>query len=145
MKINFFNEGISFTLRDKKNLRSWIKYIVENHQKKLGEINFVFASDEYVIEINREYLKHNYSTDIITFNYNKGDILSGDIFISIDTVKRNANTYNATDINELHRVIIHGVLHLIGFDDKTDALQKAMRDEEDKSLNIFYSKSFLKL
>lgn len=144
MSTNFFNEGITFKLAGKKNLKSWIKCVVESHHKKLGEINFVFASDEYVIEINREYLKHNYFTDIITFNYNSCEVISGDIFISVDTVKRNANTYSVSFVNEIHRVIIHGVLHLIGFDDKTEELQKIMKEQEDSSLEILYSKSFLK-
>lgn len=144
MKINFFNEDVDFVLKDKKNLKSWIKFIVGSHQKQIGELNFVFASDEYVIEINREYLKHNYFTDIITFNYNTSDILSGDIFISIDTVRKNANTYGVSFVNEVHRVMIHGVLHLIGFDDKSDTLKAIMRKQEDTSLEILYSKSFLK-
>ncbi len=144
MSTNFFNEEVTIKLGEKRNLKSWIKFVVESHHKKLGEINFVFASDEYVIEINREYLKHNYFTDIITFNYNSLDLVSGDIFISVDTVKRNANTYSVSFVNELHRVIIHGVLHLIGFDDKTEELQMIMKEQEDRSLEILYSKSFLK-
>lgn len=125
-------------------LKKWIKFVIENEGKKLGEINFVFSSDDYVIEINKKYLKHNFFTDIITFNYNNSNVINGDIFISIDTVKRNAKIYNVSFEVEIHRVIIHGVLHLLGFDDKFEDQQKIMKLEEDRCLSCFDSKSFLK-
>ena len=125
-------------------LKKWIKFIIENKGKKLGEINFVFSSDDYVIEINKKYLKHNFFTDIITFNYNNSNVINGDIFISIDTVEKNAKIYNVSFEVEIHRVIIHGVLHLLGFDDKLEYQQKIMKLEEDRCLSFFDSKSFLK-
>lgn len=144
MKINFFNEDIKFNLKEKKALRDWIRYISLSYGKRIGEINYIFTSDQYILEINKKYLQHNYFTDIITFNYNEGNIVSGDIFISVETVSKNSIVFHTNPEDEMRRVIIHGLLHLIGFDDADDQLQKLMRQEEDKSLLIFDSKSFLK-
>lgn len=135
--IDFFNEDIAFPDLDLQRTRTWVSRIILMHQKQEGDLTFIFCSDKYMIEINRQYLLHDYFTDIITFNYNSSDILSGDVFISIDTVTRNASEYEVSFINELHRVIIHGVLHLIGFDDKTEEQQRVMREKEDQALNIF--------
>lgn len=119
-------------------------FVVKMHSRNLGEINFIFSDDNYILKINQDFLSHDYFTDIITFNYNESTRLSGDIFISIDTVKRNAEKFSVNFENELLRVMIHGILHLIGFDDKSKSDSEVMRKEEDNCLEIYYSKSFLK-
>jgi probable rRNA maturation factor len=113
----------------------WISDIVELHQKEIGELNYIFCSDDYILDINKQHLNHDYFTDIITFNYNVGDVISGDVFISYDTIKSNALEFsNGSVVDELDRVVIHGVLHLIGFNDKTDEDQIEMTKQEDASL-----------
>jgi len=115
--------------------RLWITEVVKFHQKEIGELNYIFCSDEYILDINKQHLNHDYYTDIITFNYNVGDVISGDVFISYDTIKSNALEYsNGSVIDELDRVIIHGALHLVGFNDKTDIDQLEMTKQEDAAL-----------
>jgi probable rRNA maturation factor len=118
-------------------IKNWIKGIVANHNKKPGNINIIFVSDEYLLEINRNYLKHDYLTDIITFNYNTESIISGDIYISIPRIKENSDLYNCTVHSEILRVIIHGIYHLIGFDDKTMTQKQEMSQLEDIALRSF--------
>lgn len=139
MAIQFFNQEINFKLSQKRIINSWIKSTISSHHKKCGEISFIFTSDEQILEVNRQYLQHDYFTDIITFNYNNGDVVSGDIYISVDTVSSNAAIYNVTFQEELHRVIIHGILHLLGFNDKTKTQQKQMTEKENLNLKILYS------
>ena len=103
---------------------------------KIGEINYIFCSDNYILKINKDYLNHNYFTDIITFNYNEGKKVNADIFISIDTVKSNANSRKIDFYNELHRVMVHGILHLVGYNDKTPTQQIEMTSKEDYYLNL---------
>jgi rRNA maturation RNase YbeY len=137
LAINFFSEDIDFVLKKKSEVKSWIIRIVSDHSLRVGNLNFIFCSDNYILDINQRYLNHNYFTDIITFNYNSDKKVSGDIFISIDTIKSNSESFNVTFEEELRRVIIHGVLHLIGFDDITDDLRNQMRMQEDLSLSLF--------
>lgn len=120
----------------KRETTNWIKSVAATHNKKIGSIAYIFCSDEKILEVNNEYLQHDYYTDIITFNYNEGDIISGDIFISLDTVRSNAEQYKADYNEELHRVIIHGVLHLCGINDKTDEEQEQMTKSENEALSI---------
>jgi len=117
-------------------VEKWISNVITRNSKSVGDLTYIFCSDEYLLEINKEYLNHNYFTDIITFNYCEGDVVSGDIFISVDTVLDNANTFDVSFDNELNRVIIHGILHLIGFDDKTDEDQEEMTRQENISLEL---------
>jgi len=114
----------------------WITQVIEKNNKNVGELTYIFCSDEYLLEINKQYLQHDYFTDIITFNYCEGDTISGDLFISVDTVLDNANTFGVDYLTELNRVIIHGVLHLIGFDDKCDEDQEEMTRQENLSLEL---------
>jgi len=114
----------------------WIKKVATQYQKKAGDIVCVFCSDAEILRINNQYLKHDYYTDIITFDYSDGDVLSGDLFISLDTIKSNAEKYETNYTEELYRVIIHGVLHLCGFNDKTSEDVKCMRQKEDESLRL---------
>ncbi len=130
MAVYYFDEDVKTTKIKKRKLNAWIKSCVSDYDKRVGDINYIFCSDEYLKEINIKYLDHHYFTDVITFNNNIDDIVSGDIYISIDRVAENADDYNVKFINELHRVMIHGVLHLLGFNDKTEDEQKEMRAME---------------
>tara|TARA_B100000809_G_C15049844_1_gene498575 strand:+ start:18 stop:494 length:477 start_codon:yes stop_codon:yes gene_type:complete len=115
----------------------WVNEITKQFDKSIGDINYIFCSDEYILEVNKQHLNHDYVTDIITFNYNEDNVLSADIFISYDTVKSNAVEYSDGNIiDELDRVVIHGILHLIGFNDKTDMEQEEMTKQEDLALGI---------
>jgi rRNA maturation RNase YbeY len=137
-QINFFVEDVEFKLNHKIIIIKWIKSIVESHQQSIEEINYIFCSDEYLLNVNREYLDHDYYTDIITFD-NREELdepILSDIFISIDRVKENAITEATHFDNELHRVLIHGVLHLLGQADKTEEQQVAMRKSEEASLSL---------
>ena len=121
---------------DQKRISQWINRVVVNNGCQIGEINYYFCSDDYLLQMNREHLNHDYYTDIITFDYVVGEIISGDLFISVDTVLDNAKEFNCDYFQELHRVIIHGVLHLLGIDDKTDEDQEIMTQKEDESLAL---------
>ncbi len=131
MPIFFYNSDLDFKLKNKRSLKCWVKCIIESSGFNLGNINYIFTSDEEILRINQEYLNHNYYTDIITFPFTQDKLISGDLYISIPTVKHNAKEFNQSFELELNRVIAHGVLHLIGFDDKTDQDQKVMREQED--------------
>lgn len=136
--INFFSEEIDFKLRNKTILRNWIKVIVKNENQKIEDLNFIFCDDEYLLNINKEYLDHDYYTDIITFDNreNINDPIASDIFISIDRVKDNSFKLKTSFDQELHRVMIHGILHLLGQGDKTDDEQLQMRKREEASLSL---------
>lgn len=134
MAIHFSNNNIIFNLKRKTELKNWIASIVKKEKHALGELNYIFVSDESLLKINIEYLKHNTYTDIITFNYNEGKKIAGDIFISVDRVKENSQKFDVTFEEELHRVMIHGVLHLCGYKDKTRADSDLMRKKENLSL-----------
>lgn len=134
--ISFFSEEITFQLENELKTREWVLQTIIKENKTLGEINYIFCSDDYLHKMNVEHLNHDTFTDIITFNYCAGDIISSDIFISIDRVKENADTFQASFGNELKRVMIHGVLHLLGYDDKTEEDKETMRAKEDFYLNL---------
>jgi rRNA maturation RNase YbeY len=134
--IHFFKEDVQFKLFHQSSLRQWVNTCITMHKKTCGEINFIFCSDRYLLNLNKTYLKHHTLTDIITFDYTIKKTLSGDIFISIERVAENAITLKTNLKDELHRVIIHGVLHLCGFSDKTPFQKKRMRKAEDKCLSL---------
>ena len=137
--ICFFSEGITFNLRSKLVLKRWLKEVAARGGYTAGDINYVFCSDDYLLEMNKQYLGHDYYTDIITFD-NREDAASkrvdGDIFISIDTVRANGEEYGEGFERELHRVMAHGLLHLTGYDDGTEAEQKQMRAAENAALAL---------
>jgi len=133
MSVNFFSEDISKPKFKVLVIKKWLKIIADSYKKRIGNINYIFCSDEYLLKINREYLSHDYYTDIITFDYCEKDLLSGDIFISIERINENAIKYHTTD-TELYRVIIHGLLHLIGFDDHSTEDKEEITLQEDKAL-----------
>lgn len=128
--IRYFTEDIDFAFKGKSVHSAWLKAVSEEEGRRLGQISVIFCSDPYLLEINRKYLGHDYYTDIITFDYSEGDTISGDLFISVDTVRSNAEYYSADFKDELDRVIVHGVLHLIGYDDHTDEQTAEMRARE---------------
>ena len=126
----FFHSENSFQLTNESNIKKWIKECIIEEGFLSGEINVIFCDDEYLLQQNINYLNHNTFTDIITFNYNKENLISGDLFISTDRVIENAKKFNVTFDHELKRVIIHGVLHLLSYNDKTDEEQVKMRERE---------------
>lgn len=135
-KINFFVEEIDFKLKNKKNLRSWIEQTVLAEKFTLKEVNFIFCPDAYLLKINQDYLQHDTYTDIITFDNSKTEKeIVGDIFISVERVSENALTYQTTALQELHRVMIHGTLHLLGYKDKAAKEKKLMTTKENFYLN----------
>ncbi len=134
MAIYFFSENIEMPSIDRKQIKIWVKEVGLVHSKYLGEINYIFTSEENILKVNQDYLQHDYYTDVITFDYSEGRKISGDIYISTETVKTNAQKYNQDYTTELNRVIIHGVLHLIGFKDKMLEEEQEMRIQENKAL-----------
>lgn len=136
--LNFFNEGVSKPDLDFEQIEYWLNSAITKNNFILGALNFIFCDDEYLLKINNEYLKHDYYTDVITFNYNEANVVSGDIFISTERVKENALEFNISEKEELCRVIIHGVLHLIGFDDKVKEDKEKMTHEENEYLKDFF-------
>lgn len=136
MAISFYNEGIEMPNIEKDVVRNWVKQVAEAHGKSVGEITYIFCDDEKIIEVNRKFLQHDYYTDIITFDYTNGDKISGDLFISLDTVKTNSMQFGQDYDTELHRVIIHGVLHLCGINDKGPGEREIMEAEENSALAL---------
>lgn len=132
--IQYIAENVKMPKLEKQRINRWIKEIAVGYGKKTGDIAYVFCDDQKILEINNQYLEHDYYTDIITFDYTTGNTISGDIFISLDTVKSNADEYGADFETELHRIIIHGILHLCGNDDKSPELRIDMTDKENKAL-----------
>lgn len=134
-KINFFEEDIQFKLKNKAQVRQWITDTINAEGYKLKELTYVFCSDAYLLQINQQYLDHDTYTDIITFdNSEEEGIIIGDIFISIERIRDNAHKFTVSETDELHRVIIHGVLHLLGYKDKTAASKEKMTQKEDEYL-----------
>ncbi|RZL42349.1 MAG: rRNA maturation RNase YbeY [Pedobacter sp.] len=132
LPINFFLEDVSYNLRDKQLLRNWINQTISSEKYSLSELNFIFCSDDYLLEINKQYLNHDTFTDIITFdNSEEEKVIFGDIFISIDRIKENAANFKVGMKDELHRVIIHGTLHLLGYPDKKKEEKALMTTKED--------------
>lgn len=136
-EIDFLCEDIDLPQLDFDFLRNCIADIVTHNNRKCGSISVVFCSDDYILDVNRRYLNHDYYTDIITFDYNEGDIVSGDLVISLDTVRSNSKEFGTSYKQELHRVVFHGVLHLVGFGDRTDAEVQNMRGLEEFWLTKF--------
>ena len=132
----FHSEGISYTLRNKRDVRVWITEVIRREKQTCEAINFIFCNDAHLLGINRAYLDHDTYTDIITFDYTENCAISGDIFISVDRTRENAKKFGTGARDELHRVMVHGVLHLLGYKDKTDAEKQQMRNLEEKCLSL---------
>ena len=137
MAILFFVKGIKYPIKDKRKIKAWIKEVIEQEKKTQGDINIILSDDSHLLEVNKEYLKRDYYTDIITFDYCVGNVISGDLFISIDRIKENARKYKVEDKTELYRVIIHGILHLAGYNDQKKKESEVMKRAEDKYLENF--------
>ena len=134
--ITYNTDGIRMPDIRKRKVTAWIKAVAASYGKKVGEIGYMFVNDEKILEVNREYLGHDYYTDIITFDYDEGDTLNGDLVISLDTVRSNALQLGKDYSEELHRVIIHGILHLCGINDKGPGEREVMEAAEDKALSM---------
>ncbi len=128
--INYFSEVIDFDLKNQSVIKKWIRYVAENEKKEIETINYIFCNDEYLHNLNVDYLKHDTLTDIITFDYSTDNTISGDIFISIERVKENAVLFEKSFDDELNRVIVHGILHLIGYKDKSPEDKAVMTEKE---------------
>lgn len=134
--ISYQADGIKMPAIKKRETTEWIKAVAASYEKRIGEIAYIFCSDEKILEVNRQYLQHDYYTDIITFDYCEGNRLNGDLFISLDTVRTNAEQFHTDYDTELHRVIIHGVLHLCGINDKGPGEREIMEEAENRALSI---------
>ena len=138
MAIAFYAEDTKLPAIKKRAVGNWVKEVAATYGKKVGDISYIFCSDAKILEVNRQYLQHDYYTDIITFDYCEGDRLSGDLFISLDTIRTNAEQFGASYDNELHRVIIHGILHLCGINDKGPGEREIMEAAENKALAMLH-------
>lgn len=134
MEIDFNAEGVDMPSLDKKLVRKWIEQVAGDHDRIVGRIAYIFTDDEGILAVNREFLRHDYYTDIITFDYSRRRLISGDIYISLDTVQSNAELVGSTYDDELYRVIIHGILHLCGINDKGPGEREVMESHEDSAL-----------
>ena len=134
--ITYNSEGVQLPKIRKRDTTAWIRRVAATYGKKVGEVGYMFVDDEKILEVNREYLGHDYYTDIITFDYCEGNTLNGDLVISLDTIKTNAEKFHKEYDEELHRVIIHGILHLCGINDKGPGEREIMEDAENKALAL---------
>lgn len=137
MAIYIHSEAVDIPKFSISRIKNWIKKVIEEEGFIVGEINIIFVNNDYILNINNQFLSHNYYTDIITFDYCENKIISGDLFLSIEMIAENALNLNVNFYNEINRVIIHGILHLLGYSDKDEAEIKIMRKKEDSCLNIF--------
>jgi rRNA maturation RNase YbeY len=135
-----YNYESDFQLANEEIFSEWIEQVVLSEEKILGEVNYIFCDDEYLHKINVEYLDHDTLTDIISFDYSEGNLVQGDIFISIERVADNASDYDVPFDEELKRVMIHGILHYCGYKDKSDSDEKLMRSKEDEKIKMFHVK-----
>lgn len=136
MAITYQVDSVKMPSLKKREISKWIKEVAQSYGKKVGDIAYVFCSDEKILEVNKEYLQHDYFTDVITFDYSEGNIISGDIFISLDTVKSNSEQFLTNYTEELNRIIIHAVLHLCGINDKGPGEREYMTECENKALGL---------
>ena len=134
--ITYNSLSIALPNIDQTTVTDWIGRVAESHQRVVGDINYVFCNDEEILDVNRRYLQHDYYTDIITFDYGRGNVLSGDLYISLDTVRSNAELLGKPYDEELHRVLVHGVLHLVGINDKGPGERELMEAAEDAALAL---------
>ncbi len=134
--ITYNTENVKMPAIRRRDTTAWIRRVAATYNKKVGEIGYLFCDDNHILEVNREYLGHDYYTDIITFDYDEGDTLNGDLVISLDTVRTNAEKFHKDYNEELHRVIIHGILHLCGLNDKGPGERELMEAAEDEALAI---------
>ena len=142
--ITYSVDGVKLPKTKQRDTSAWIRKVAASHGRKVGEVGYMFVDDEKILEVNNEYLGHDYYTDVITFDYDEDDVINGDIVISLDTVRTNAEKFGKTYDEELHRVIIHGILHLCGINDKAPGEREIMEDNENKALALLEGASILK-
>ena len=135
--ITYSSENIPFPKIPRRETTAWIRQVAQLHGYKVGDVGYLFCNDEKILEVNNEFLGHDYYTDIITFDYDEGNTINGDIVISLDTVRSNAEKYKKDYNEELHRVMIHGILHLCGINDKGPGEREIMEKEENKALKLW--------
>lgn len=131
-----FNYLLDFELTEEKELASWLQFVLDQEDRDLGEVSYIFCNDDYLLDINNKHLKHNTLTDIISFDYSLGKVVSGDVYISVDRVRENARINDVAFRDELHRVMAHGILHYIGYKDKSEDDKSEMRSKEDYYLSL---------
>lgn len=141
--IYFHNENIQFNIKHKISIKKWITYIIKKYNHNVGFINYIFCSDEFLYNINLNYLKHNTYTDVITFNYNNNKTINSDIYISIERVKYNAQTFYVSHKSEILRVMIHGIYHLLGYEDHSEIEKEKMKSLEDYAINLYKNHNYL--
>lgn len=134
--IAYYSEDIEMPILDMETTSKWIRAVAKTYEKRVGDISYIFCSDEKILEVNKQYLQHDYYTDIITFDYTSGNRIGGDIFISLDTVRTNSETFNTEYDEEFKRTIIHGILHLCGINDKGPGEREIMETNENKALEL---------
>lgn len=134
--VSFYSEQTDFSIQNQKQVEAWLRQVCRQENKTLSEITFIFCSDDYLLQVNQDFLQHDYYTDVITFDYCEEQNVSGDIFISIDRVVENASSVGVSFPDELHRVMVHGMLHLLGYKDKTVAEKTEMTSKEDYYLSL---------
>ena len=134
--ITYNTDGVKMPKIKRKDTTAWIKAVAQTYGRKVGEVGYMFVNDEKILEINNEYLGHDYYTDVITFDYDEGDVVNGDIVISLDTVRTNAEMFGKAYEDDLYRVIIHGILHLCGLNDKGPGEREIMEKAENKALEM---------
>lgn len=137
MSIKIYYDNVNYKLRESGKVIEIINKVIRSEKKLTGDLNFIFIEDKTIKAINKEFLEHNYFTDVIAFDYKSGRIINGEVYISIDTVRKNANNYKVSLKAEVLRVMIHGILHLCGYDDKTEKERSKMKGKEDSWLKIF--------
>ena len=133
-----FNYETDFELHNEPDFSKWLSVVILSENKKEGEINYIFCDDDYLLEINQQYLDHDTLTDIISFDYSVGNEINGDIFVSVERVKENASDYNVTFQEEIQRVLVHGILHYCGYKDKTESDELVMRTKEEEKMKMFH-------
>lgn len=138
ISVQFYKINSSILKGEKRRIYNWIKLIIESEKKITGNISVIITSKKHLLEINKKHLNHNYHTDIITFNYNENNIISGDLFISLPQIKENSKIFDVSEKQELLRVIIHGVLHLLGYNDKTEKEKAEMRKNENFAIKKYF-------
>jgi len=141
LKLQIFYDNVSYKFKSWQKFKRLVDELIRNEGKVVGEISFIITSDDYLRNVNKEFLNHDYFTDVISFNYSSEGNIAGEIYISEDTVRRNSIEYNVEFENEMLRVMIHGILHLVNYDDETDEKRQEMRRLEDKWMNLFFENS----
>jgi len=145
LKIRIYYDDTGYRLKDSRRSLEFMKKVIRGERKSPGDLSFILTNDKRLVEINKEFLKRNYYTDVIAFDYSVNNIVNGEIYISIDTVKRNALNYKVSLRNEVIRVMIHGILHLCGYKDKKNEERKIMRNREEKWLKLFAKKDEIRI